>query len=112
MLLYGHGWPQRRFLPAAAAVGMLHVVVFALLRLFHPAFEMVRSSLMILLGFVISLLTLLVIVMVTSKFKQNIKELRVECWKKGYTKGQPELLMLNSCMGDGLKGLAMEFKTP
>lgn len=31
MLLYGHGWPQRRFLPAAVAVAMLHVVVFALL---------------------------------------------------------------------------------
>jgi hypothetical protein len=43
---------------------------------FHPAFQMVRSSLMILLGFIIVLLTLLVTLMVSGKFKQNIKELR------------------------------------
>ncbi len=71
-LLFGFTDIRRQLL----ACGVIFVVVFALLRLFHPAFEMVRSSLMILLGFVISLLTVLVIVMVTSKFKQNIKELR------------------------------------
>ena len=43
---------------------------------------------------------------------QNTKELRVECWKKGYTKGQPDLLILNSSVGDGVRGLAIEFKTP
>ena len=49
------------------------------MRLFHPAFEMVRSSLMILLGFVILLLTFLVTLMVGGKFKQNLKEdLRVK----------------------------------
>jgi hypothetical protein len=71
-LLFGFTDIRRQLL----ACGVIFVVVFALLRLFHPAFEMVRSSLMILLGFVISLLTVLVIVMVTSKFKQNIKDLR------------------------------------
>lgn len=58
------------------ACGIIFLAVFALLRLFHPAFEMVRSSLMILLGFVMLLLTLLVIFMVAGKFKQNIKDLR------------------------------------
>jgi hypothetical protein len=71
-LLFGYADIRRQIL----ACGVIFVVVFVLLRLFHPAFEMVRSSLMILLGFVISLLTVLVIVMVTSKFKQNIKDLR------------------------------------
>ena len=58
------------------AVGIIFLVVFALLRVFHPAFQMVRSSLVILLGFVIFLLTLLVTLMVGGKFKQNIKDLR------------------------------------
>ena len=40
---------------------------------------------------------------------QNTKELRLESWRKGYTKGQPDLLILNSSMGDGVKGLAIEF---
>ena len=43
---------------------------------------------------------------------QNTKELRLECWKKAYTKGQPDLLIPNSSMGDGAKGLAIEFKSP
>jgi hypothetical protein len=58
------------------AGGLIFLAVFALLRFFHPAFEMVRSSLMILIGFVILLLTLLVILMVGGKFKQNIRDLR------------------------------------
>jgi len=43
---------------------------------FIPAFQMVRSSLMILLGFSSPLLTLLVTLMVSGKFKQNVKDLR------------------------------------
>ncbi|MCG3148805.1 MAG: hypothetical protein PCFJNLEI_02252 [Verrucomicrobiae bacterium] len=58
------------------AIGVIFLIVFMLLRLFHPAFEMVRSSLMILLGFVILLLTFVVTLMVGGKFKQNLKELR------------------------------------
>lgn len=58
------------------ANGIIFLVVFLLLRLFHPAFQMVRSSVMILLGFFILLLTLLVTTMVSGKFKQNIKDLR------------------------------------
>ncbi len=58
------------------AGGLIFLAVFLLLRFFHPAFQMVRSSLMILIGFVILLLTLLVILMVGGKFKQNIRDLR------------------------------------
>ena len=58
------------------ADGLIFLAIFSLLRLFHPAFQMVRSSLMILLGFIILLLTLLVTLMVGGKFKQNLKELR------------------------------------
>ncbi len=66
------------------ASGIIFLVVFALLRLFHPAFQIVRSSLMILLGFVILLLSLLVTVMVSGKFKQNLKDLRS---KEGQVEG-------------------------
>ncbi len=60
------------------ANAIIFLVVFAILKFFHPAFQMVRSSLMILLGFVILLLTLIVIFMVSGKFGQNIKELRAK----------------------------------
>jgi cell division protein FtsX len=58
------------------ANGLIFLTVYLLLRLFHPAFQMVRSSLVILLGFIILLLTLLVTLMVGGKFRQNIKDLR------------------------------------
>lgn len=59
-----------------AAMAVVFLVVFGLLRMMHPAFQMVRSSLMILIGFVMFLLTMLVTVMVGGKFKQNVKSLR------------------------------------
>jgi hypothetical protein len=59
-----------------AAMGVVFLVVFGLLRVMHPAFQMVRSSMMILIGFVMFLLTVVVTLMVGGKFKQNIKELR------------------------------------
>ena len=55
---------------------VIFLTIFTLLRIFHPAFQMVRSSLMILLGFVILLLTILVTLMVGGKFRQNITDLR------------------------------------
>lgn len=58
------------------AMGVVFLVVFWLLQMMHPAFKMVRSSLMILIGFVMFLLTMLVTLMVGGKFKQNIKDLR------------------------------------
>ncbi|MEI7436203.1 MAG: FtsX-like permease family protein [bacterium] len=58
------------------ANGLIFIAIFVLLRLFHPAFQMVRSSLVILLGFLILFLTLMVTAMVGSKFQQNLRELR------------------------------------
>jgi hypothetical protein len=71
-LIFGFTDIRKQLLAVAGIFG----VCFALLRTFHPAFQMVRSSLMILLGFVILLLTLLVTMMVGGKFRQNIKDLR------------------------------------
>jgi hypothetical protein len=71
-LIFGFADIRRQLL----ASGIIFILVFVLLRLFHPAFQMVRSSLVILLGFIILLLTLLVTMMVGGKFKQNIKDLR------------------------------------
>lgn len=71
-LLFGFSDIRKQLL----AVLGIFLVVFMLLRLFHPAFTMVRSSLMILLGFIILLLTLLVTLMVAGKFRENIKDLR------------------------------------
>lgn len=71
-LLFGFSDIRRQLMAAAA----IFLIVFGLLRTFHPAFEMVRSSLMILLGFVILLLTMLVTLMIGGKFRQNIKDLR------------------------------------
>jgi len=68
------GFPDIRKQLLADAI--IFLIVFTLLRLFHPAFQMVRSSLMILLGFIMLLLTLMVTLMVGGKFKQNITALR------------------------------------
>lgn len=57
-------------------MGGIFLSVFLLLRCFHPAFQMVRSSLVILLGFLIFLLTVLVTLMVGGKFRQSLRELR------------------------------------
>jgi len=59
-----------------AAQGVIFLVVFGLLRLLHPAFAMVRSSFMILLGFVIILVTTGITVMFGSKAQENLAELR------------------------------------
>ncbi|MHB9024599.1 MAG: FtsX-like permease family protein [Armatimonadota bacterium] len=66
------------------AVGVTFIIVFMLLQHFHPAFQMVRSSIMILLGFLIFVLSLTVTAMVSEKFKQNLKELRR---REGYVEG-------------------------
>ncbi len=58
------------------ASAVVFTLAFLLLQAFHPAFRMVASPPMILLGFLISLLALLVIVMVGGKFQQTIKDLR------------------------------------
>ena len=66
------------------AVGIIFIVVFALLQYFHPAFRMVSSPMMILLGFLIFLLSLVVTMMVSGKFQQTIADLRR---KEGHVEG-------------------------
>jgi len=63
----------RKQLTAQAAI---FVLVFVLLRLLHPAFEMVRSSLMILLGFVIILISGGITVLFGAKFQENLEQMR------------------------------------
>ena len=54
---------------------VIFIVVFALLRFLHPAFTMVRSSLMILLGFVIILISITITILFSGKFQENFREL-------------------------------------
>lgn len=54
----------------------IFIGVFAALRLLHPAFEMVRSSLMILLGFIIILISSGITLLFSGKFQENLEELR------------------------------------
>ncbi|MDW8343060.1 MAG: ABC transporter permease [Verrucomicrobiae bacterium] len=58
------------------ANAIIFVVVFALLAVLHPAFAMIRSSLMILLGFIILLISLGVIALVSGRFRENLEALR------------------------------------
>ncbi len=59
-----------------AAQALIFLAVFALLRLLHPAFHMIRSSLMILLGFVVILIAGSMTLLFSGKFKQNLEEFR------------------------------------
>jgi hypothetical protein len=54
----------------------IFLVVFLLLRVLHPAFAMVRSSLMVLLGFFIILISTALTVIFSSKFQENLEELK------------------------------------
>lgn len=51
---------------------VIFLVVFTLLKLLHPAFAMIRSSVMILLGFIIFLISTGILAMFSSKFKENL----------------------------------------
>jgi hypothetical protein len=59
-----------------AAQVVIFLAVFGLLRLLHPAFEMVRSSLMILLGFIIILISGGMTLLFSGKFQENLEDLR------------------------------------
>jgi len=50
--------------------------VFVLLKVLHPAFEMIRSSSMILLGFIIMLISVGVSMLFTGKFNENLEQLK------------------------------------
>ena len=58
------------------AQGAIFLIVFCLLRLLHPAFHMIRSSAMVLLGFVIIIIVGSVMALLSGKFKENIDALR------------------------------------
>ena len=55
---------------------VIFLVAFALLKLLHPAFSMIRSSLMILLGFIIMIVSTGITVLFASKFQENLEEIR------------------------------------
>lgn len=59
-----------------AVQSLTFIIVFALLRFLHPAFQMVQSSLMILLGFVIVLISGGITILFSTKFKENLEGLR------------------------------------
>jgi len=69
-LLFGDPDIRRQLL----IVGVIFLAVFLALREIHPAFEIVRSSFMILLGFLTLILSLLVTFFVSSKFRSALME--------------------------------------
>ena len=71
-LVFGFSDIRRQLL----AEGAIFLVVFALLRILHPAFHMIRSSAMILLGFIIILIVGSVTIVLSGKFQENIDALR------------------------------------
>ncbi|NQU11978.1 ABC transporter permease [bacterium] len=59
-----------------ATQAVMFLIAFFLLRLLHPAFAMIRSSLMILLGFVILLISAGITILFSGKFQENLEQLR------------------------------------
>ncbi|NLF85022.1 MAG: hypothetical protein GX571_02815, partial [Lentisphaerae bacterium] len=83
-----------------AAQGVIFLVVFALLRLLHPAFQMIRSSVMILLGFVIILISSGITLVLSSKFKENIDALqRMQGAVKGAEVNKAGIMMTAFMLG-------------
>jgi hypothetical protein len=58
-----------------AGQGLVFLVTFGLLRVLHPAFELVRSPLMILLGFVIVLITAGITLLFSGKARESARAL-------------------------------------
>lgn len=58
------------------AQSVIFLTVFGLLRVLHPAFEMIRSSFMILLGFLILMISTGISVLFMGKFNENLEDLR------------------------------------
>lgn len=59
-----------------AAQSVIFLIVFILLRILHPAFELIRSSFMILLGFVIILIATGITLLFAGKFRENLEGLK------------------------------------
>jgi hypothetical protein len=68
------GYPDIRKQLGAHVV--IFLSVFLLLKLLHPAFVLIRSSLMILLGFIILLISGGILAMFSSKFKENLESIK------------------------------------
>ncbi|MBN4074072.1 ABC transporter permease [bacterium AH-315-E10] len=62
----------------------IFLIVFILLRFLHPAFQMIRSSAMILLGFIIILISMGITIILSSKFRENMDALMKS---QGHVKG-------------------------
>jgi hypothetical protein len=60
---------------------VIFITVFAALRLLHPAFQMVRSSLMIVLSLIIIIISAGIALLFSSKFRENLEELGKESGK-------------------------------
>ena len=80
-LVFGYADIRRRLM----VQGVTFLVAFALLRLLHPAFHMIRSSAMILLGFCIMLTVGMVTLLLSGKFKENFDAIRGGVAPKGVT---------------------------
>lgn len=61
-----------------AGTAIIFVIIFWLLRLVHPAFELGVPSFIILLGFVVLALALIVIAIVSMKFNEQLKRMQRE----------------------------------
>ena len=59
-----------------AAQAAIFLVVFLLLQLLHPAFQIIRSSFMILLGFFILMISLAITLLFAGKFRENLEEIK------------------------------------
>ncbi len=66
-----------------AAQGVIFLGAFFLLWLLHPAFAMVRSSIMILLGFIIMLIAGGLTILLSANFKENLADLRKTAGARG-----------------------------
>jgi len=71
-LVFGFSDVRRQLVAHA----IIFLTIFSLLWVLHPAFEIIRSSLMILLGFIIMLISLGMVMLFYGKFKENLEAIQ------------------------------------
>ena len=79
--------------------GVVFLVAFGLLRALHPAFHMIRSSAMILLGFAIMLTVGTVTLLLSGKFKENLDAIRGGTAPKGVAGNKLAIAMTAFLLG-------------
>ena len=94
-LVFGYPDIRRRLL----VQGVTFLVAFGLLRLLHPAFHMIRSSAMILLGFCIMLTVGMVTLLLSGKFKENLDAIRGGSAPKGVSGNRLAIAMTAFLLG-------------